>query len=224
MSAREFGLDYFQLYDIENPQLVQESVTLKGQFDKEPERGRLRRLNRFANPVSKNGEPILDKYAHLTSYFLHDPTSEPKRVVIFSNQFGREQKIVTYSTIALLAPARKIERGSKFPEKLDHYKVYRVIDGDPVGKEVKLEDQFASREAKVTYPIAFAVPVKKEHEGKTFPIHNEKAHLVFYRITPSENIPKSIKAYDQFGRYYLKIGVSYLLGVPSMKVDWKELD
>ena len=39
MSAREFGLDYFQLYDIENPQLVQESVTLKGQFDKGPERG-----------------------------------------------------------------------------------------------------------------------------------------------------------------------------------------
>jgi hypothetical protein len=226
MNAKEFQLDYFQIYDLEVPKDVREfspSVMLKGQFDQEPELAKPQFLKKFANPVSKNGEAIFDKNAHLTWYNLtsYDPTIG--RNVKVANQFG-EQEIVIYGVVGLLVPALKRKPGSVFPEptKLGHYKIYRVIDGQRVGKPVKLEDQFHKREAEVYDPVAFAVPVSKEHHGRVFPIHNKNAHLTIYKVKPSKDMPDVIDARDQFGLHrYLKMGRSYLLAVPSKKVQWK---
>jgi hypothetical protein len=42
-------------------------------------------------------------------------------------------------------------------------------------------------------------------------------------VQPSKDIPDVIDARDQFGTHrYLKMGVSYLLAVPSKKVEWRE--
>ncbi len=219
MNAQDLKLDYFQVYDISN-QRVRYSVTLKGQFDKEPKKSELVVLDWFANNVSKNGEPIFDRNAHLTCYYLYQPLAEPARVVVVENQFGM-QEIRIGHIHALLTPAEKIEKGSEFPDKLDHYKIYRVLDGKPVGKVVKLKDQFGASEAQVTYPYAFAVPAKKEHAGKVFSIYNEKAHLTIYKISPREII-KKVTVRDQFSRRYRSIEVlrSILLAVPSIKVKW----
>ena len=219
MNAQELRLDYFTFYDVAN-QDAGYIVGLQGQFDKTPEKVRLNYLNLFANPASKNGEPIYDKNAHFNWYDLYDPVPDPTRIVEYENQFG-QQKLVTGRSYALLAPAQKREKGSTFPEKLDHYKVYQVLQGEPVNQAVKLETQFGSGEAKIYYPAFFAVPVRKWWEGQTFGIHNEKAHLVLYKIYPAP-AEKTVVDRDQFGQRYLQVFRSVLLAAPSVKLRWQE--
>ena len=67
MTAKELRLDYFQIYDVAN-RPAEGSVLLQGQFDQTPLKMQLALLDFFANPVSKNGEPIYDKNAHLAWY------------------------------------------------------------------------------------------------------------------------------------------------------------
>ena len=63
----------------------------------------------------------------------------------------------------------------------------------------------------------------KELYGKVFPIHNHEANLTIYKVTPSQDMPDVIDVRDQFGVHRcLKMGQSYLLAVPSKKVEWKE--
>lgn len=219
MTAKELQLDYFQFYDVPN-QDCGAIVGLQGQFDKQPEKARVNYINLFANPVSKNGEPIYDKNAHLTWYDIYDPSPDPTRVINYENQFGKGQ-LYTGRSYALLTPTWKLEKGSSFPEKLDHYKVYQVLHAEPVNKSVKLKDQFGSREARVFYPRFFAVPVKKWAEGQTWGIHNEQAHLVLYIVQPGP-ASKTVRTRDQFGSRVQHAMRSVLLGAPSVKLDWKE--
>ncbi|NOQ46122.1 MAG: hypothetical protein GQ559_05555, partial [Desulfobulbaceae bacterium] len=197
------------------------TVYLQTQFDKEPDLGNLVFLDWFANPASKNGEPMYDKKAHLASYCLYQPAPEPMRTVVLANQFGK-QKIIIGRPRCLLAPSMKIEKDSKFPKKLDHYKVFQVLEGEPINKEVKLEDQFDKTKVKITYPYAFAAPAEKRHEGRVFPVQNKKAHLIIYKITPHK-IEKSRITSDQFGKHQLNFYQSILLAVPSIKLKWKEV-
>lgn len=222
MNAHELRLDYFQIYDAAN-QRVRERVLLKDQFDEEPEKDLLTFLDWFANPVSKNGEELYDKRAHFTGYYLYQSVPDPARLVYLENQFG-EQKIVIGRAFRLLVPAAKRTREmTLYSRELSHYKVYGVIEGEPPKKEVKLEDQFGRSESPVLYPYGFAAPAEKEHEGKHYPIQNEQAHLVLYRLGP-RRMRKGITVADQFGRYYLGIYRPLLLAVPSIKLEWKELD
>lgn len=219
MTAKNLKLDHFQIYDVANENAPY-SVSLKGQFDNKRQEHRLLALTFFANPVRKNDERIYDRQAHLTCYrFQQSP--EPRRAVWLNNQFGK-QKIYTGNAELLLSPAKKYRSGGTFPKKLDHYKVYRVIKGKSINRTVKLRDQFGKSKVKVLTPYGFAVPVKKRHDGKTYPIHNKKAHLVLYRITPYQQ-KESIVARDQFGKYKLKVFWSILLAVPSRKIKWKKV-
>lgn len=221
MTAKELKLDYFQFYDVAD-QPAGQIIGLQGQFDKAPEKAQVRNLNLFGNPVSKSGEPIFDKNAHLSFYNLYDPTPDPIREVNFENQFGKS-KLITGRAYALLTPTWKVEPGSSFPKRLDHFKVYQVLQGEPVNKPVKLADQFGKREARVYHPMFFAVPVKKWADGQTFGINNEKAHLVLYRVDPA-GVQKAIKARDQFGARIQNVFRSVLLAAPTLKSKWKELD
>lgn len=220
MNARDLRLDYFKIYDVSN-HLAGYRVALQGQFDKFADKVELMALSMFANPVSKNGERLYDRHAHLTYYSLHQQVIEPTRAVVFENQFGK-QKILIGHAHKLMVPAEKYGRGSEFPKELDHYKVYAVLKGRHVEQRVKLKDQFGSQEVEVADPFAFAVPVKKIHHGETFGIHNERAHLVIYRMTPG-SVDQTKLVRDQFGRRYLRILRSVLLGTPSLKLEWREV-
>lgn len=220
MNAKDLKLDYFLIYNVAN-QWARHSVYLQTQFDRTHDLGSLVFLDWFANPVSKNGEPMYDKKAHLASYYLYQPVSEPMRAVLLENQFGR-QKILTGSPRCLLVPAMKMEKDSKFPKKLDHYKVFQVLEGEPVGREVKLVDQFGKSKVKIAYPYGFAAPAEKKHGGRVFPVQNKKAHLVLYKITPRK-VEKSRITADQFGKHQLNFYQSILLAVPSVKLKWKEV-
>jgi len=232
MNAIEFRLDYFQIYELERPISILRTtiVELRGQFDKEYAKARLISLDKFADRVSKNGEDFYDKNAHLNWYSLRQPNiPNRRRLVIVRNQFyPQEQELLIYRLVGLLVPAQKrIYPSRKFSPitELDHYKVYRVIEGQRVDRPpVKLEDQFGGREARVYEPYCFAVPVFKKYRDKEYKILNKDAHLTIYKATPSKDVPAVVDTRDQFAaRRGLKLGPSYLLAVPSKKVDWKDV-
>lgn len=220
MNAQELKLDHFKIYDVMDNR-VDYQVTLQGQFDEEPEEAELLVLSHFANPVSKNQEPLYNHNAHLTWYRLYQPMPEPTRTVVVENQFGQHTLLIG-RPFALLAPAQKRERGSQFPVELDHFKLYRVLGGEPLDEQVTLQDQFGSQEARVIFPLAFGVPVRKAYLGHISPIHNEKVHLLIYRIT-SQPVREGRPVRDQFGRRYLCFFRSVGLAVPSLKQEWNEI-
>lgn len=218
MTAQELKLDYFKFYDVSNYAL-NEWVTIQGQFDEDPENVQLLYLDLFGNAVSKNREPFFDRNSHLTWYNIFDPAPEPARRVMIENQFG-QQRLIIGPARHFLAPARKYVKGSVFPARLDHFKVYRLLHGDPVDRPVMLQDQFGRDRARVTVPVAFAVPVAKRHGGTTTPVKNKRAHLVIYRIT-HRPVVKSALIRDQFTKRYITTIRSAYLAVPSVKLDWK---
>jgi hypothetical protein len=220
MTANELKLDYFKIYDVENRD-AQGDVFLRGQFDRRLQRMRLTLLDFFANPVSKNGEPLYNKNAHLTWYRGVQP-AEPIRQVSLENQFGKF-KIRTGTGYGLLVPTQKVERGSAFPEDLDHFKVYRLAEVLKVpAKELKLKDQFGGDEVRLNLPLYFAVPVLKRHGEKDYPIQNGSAHLLIFSITVRD-IQKKITLRNQFAKgISINVVRSIMLAVPSLKRDWKQ--
>ena len=229
MNAQELELDHFEVYRIFPQQFLPNVVMLRGQFDiRGPERCQLEWRTWFANPVSKNGEPIFDKHAHLVGYRLREPMPQPPRVAKIENQFGVAE-IHLGDAAGLLVPARKIERGLEYPEKLDHYRFYQAYEErqEPVTRRpIKLKDQFAKDgvEVMVYQVVGFAVPVEKKHEGGEFLIHNEKAHLALYTITRSRPIHREVHFEDQFRWGYASRFARILLAVPSVKHGWNEGD
>lgn len=225
MTSRDLGLDHFLFYDVAD-QAAAESIGVQTQFEigptAGPERIRLASTLLFGNPVQKNEEKILDPHAHLTWYRVFDPVPDPTRVVNYRDQFGR-RRIVIGRKAAFLTPTHKVERGSRAPEKLDHYVAYQVLDAKPVNRAVKLRDQWGTTEARVMYPLFFAAPSRKWHAGETYGIKNAKAHLAIYRISPS-SIRKTARTRDQFGSRVVQAFRSVLLAVPCAKGKWEVVD
>ncbi|MCB1033876.1 MAG: hypothetical protein KDD47_08600 [Acidobacteria bacterium] len=222
--SKTLGLDHFRAYDLV-ARAVDYSVSLRGQFDRKgPRRHRLVSLEHFSNPVDKNGEGILDRQAHLDWYALDPATAaEPVRTVELANQFGT-QSLTIGDAALLLVPTEKIEKGSRPPLGLDHFKCYRVLEGTtPAAASLRLEDQFLrSRRVRLEIPLFFCVPVTKEYRKGIEEIHNPKAHLTIYRISPREHATKR-KVRDQFDEYALSILSTAMLAVPTRKLRWAEV-
>ena len=221
MTAHEFRLDYFKFYDVENRD-AQADLLLRGQFDRRFQKMQLRLLEFFGNAVSKNDEPLYDRNAHLAWYVGVQPT-EPLRRVIVENQFG-EFDIRTGRGFGLLVPTQKVERGSQFPEQLDHYKVYRLADVERAPeKALNLRDQFGRDEVRLRLPLYFAVPVVKRHGKKTYFVRNDRAHLLIFSMT-SRELQKNVRLRNQFANGIgVRVVRSLMLAVPSLKRDWKQL-
>ncbi|CAM2069159.1 hypothetical protein SCOR_27570 [Sulfidibacter corallicola] len=217
--AQPFQLDEYLCYQVD-PQRVGARVELFGQFDHDWQPVYVYEFYRFCNPAEVNGDPINDKFAHL-SWYHFDPMGdpEPKRRVVVQNKFGTFDLTIGES-FWLLVPTEKIEPGSEFPHRLDHYKVYEVLQGERVNKDVFIRDQFTSEGNVAMRPRYFAVPVEKLHDDKHFPINNPKDHIVFYDKDPiTRNFYRP--TVDQFGRKPMKTRVSELLGCASAKLFWE---
>lgn len=221
MEATKLKLDYFKFYDVEN-QAAKAEISLRGQFDRRAVPMTVNVLDFFGNPVSKNGEPIYDRHAHLTWYRGLQPP-EPMRHVLGKNQFGRFD-IRIADSLGLLVPTQKVVRGSAFPETLDHYKVYRVVQFEKVPTVTReLRDQFVSESVRIGPPVAFAVPVSKTHRPPATTIHNPTAHLLIYQITPRD-FQKRIKLRNQFAKdASVRVVRSLFLAAPGLKLEWKTL-
>ncbi len=218
MNATELKLDYFKIYEVENRR-VQITVPVQGQFDPAPKIIELMVLAYFANAASKNDEPYYDKQAHLTFYTVYQQVPEPTRLVVAQDQFGNHQ-LVTGNVFGFLAPAQKFEAGSSLAEELDHFKVYTVLEHQPVNQKANLSDQFGAGGVAIMGPSFFAVPVMKWRPGKVYGIHNKTAHLLIYSITP-QPMERGILVEDQFATYPLTVVRSVGLAVPCLKQSWK---
>ena len=219
----EDGLDHFKVYEVDKVE-VGFRVRLTDQFADNPKESHLHSLSFFANPTSKvhkNGEEvsIKDKNAHLTWYEIDQEQQEPRRTVRFANQFG-EHSVDIKDPRFLLVPTQKIsDEGSEFPESLDHFKCYEVIEVNtaPQPPVVKLSDQFGSEQVKVRRVRFFCLPVMKEREnGEVYDIMNAADHFAVYDITPKEH-QLGIAVKDQFEERDLKVIRSMFLAVPSEK-------
>lgn len=220
--------DHFKVYTVDNLEAGYE-VTLEDQFDREldtKEQVKLVTIEFFANPVRKDDSEIQCPNAHLTWYRFE--SQGPGRVVTFKNQFD-EQTWQLGEPVYLLVPTEKKypETEGGFPDGLDHYKCYEAASEEFSEREVVLEDQFDKRldrqeRAVVQRPMFFCNPVRKNGEE----IKEPENHLACYLITSEESSPLSldVKVENQFGEAALVVTKSYMLCVPSEKLEFKVLE
>ncbi len=214
-------LDHFKFYQVDvNIRPGRTPVMLNGQFDNGFRPHIVTQLTHFGNPVSKNDEGIVDKFAHLSWYDL-EPTVEARKTARVVNQFGGDMISVQVST-GLLAPAEKIEPGSQFPQGLNHFKLYKIdYFRDFKPRVVTLYDQFDKKPITVRLikPKFFAVPVAKKHGKKAFPMvknANDRDHLVVYEFAPVlYEVERTVN--DQFQGGDLRNFRARYLAVPTAK-------
>ncbi len=225
-----FKIDHFKVYKVDTLGVILPfQVRLKDQFDITPPKpADLLFIEYFANPVSKNGQRIIDSTAHLTWYRLEEDAPVIPRTIRITNQFGTF-KWQLGKPVYLLVPTHKIEKDIPFPDTLtiDHFKCYEVLAVESLQRRVTLVDQFdkrLDREEKVIVdrPLFFGVPVMKNERA----IINKIDHLACYHISPlagpTPPSPINVIFENQFGTDTLTTRESYMLCVPSKKDVLKE--
>jgi hypothetical protein len=221
-----FKLDHFKMYGISDVEAQETpSVTVKDQILKEPLLITPQKLHYFCTPVAKAYKKkvteIIDKSAYLAWYPYGNDIE--LKTVTYLNQFTDfKPKQLKFNKIeALMVPTEKVERGSRFPENLDHYLCYKVTEGSDPEATATLEDQFQKTSASVKGPIYFCVPCSKNDRGHDFPIKNVADHLAVYSITSGPDVPEEanrLKVNNQFGEQSFKILRQVYLLVPTQKI------
>jgi hypothetical protein len=182
----------------------------------------------FCNPVQKYHEPmppipISYEENHLTVYNITGVFPEYWYVQV-DNQFGW-QELYVYGPVALAAPTQKLVPGDHpEPKYLDHYLLYAVLSGSPVGAIVDLDDQFPdmATAVNVTYPRYFANPVLlKEHGPNYTSAWYPETHLVFYDIWDNLEFSPWVTVDNQFEYGVLNLTKGQLLAVPSVKLYYE---
>ena len=218
--------DHFKFYwvDGDTAPYIGEDVQLLDQFG--AFNATVEYAMEFGNPVKKKvyGEepsPISNPDHHLALYTIDCGGEYVVRSVEVSNQFGYEQQLNVYGPVALAVPTQKlVPGGHEEPVGLNHYLLYGVDAGTPVGISVNLTDQFSPEpdpDIWVYEPIYFANPVQKTVGENVTEIWDPTAHLVFYYID-SLAMPTSVQVYNQFDNQTLNLLYSDLLAVPSEKI------
>lgn|GEM_PF-6049901 len=186
----------------------------------------------FAIPVSKEVEKkgitkIKDQDAHLTWYNIADNDKEfPNKVnrtpVEYRNQITDFEPafLTTGDLNGILLPAQKIKGDHKFPDNLDHYLCYAIVEGITAYKEaVKLNGQYTKdTPQKARGPVFFCVPCSKDNKE----IKNKEDHLVAYKLDMKDIEPTSISAKDQWGTHDFDIISQAYLLVPTKKKPKKK--
>ena len=230
-SSPAFHLDHFKFWKVKSIPF-EAGIALKGQFDKDGWRARVRSLEYLGNPVDKNAEGIQNEKLHYLGYVI-ETGPQPKRSVTLRNQLtvSEPNGVVTWTIgppTLLLNPAAKshvIITPPPSPPDGSHFACYRVLDPKPLGPPIRLSDQFDKKREKIEQitkllPVFFCVPVVKTHDGKESPILDEKTHLAIYRIDPQDAFAISVMAVDQFGVKSPSSEHSEMLAVPSLKLAW----
>jgi len=139
------------------------------------------------------------------------------------NQFGT-QELTVYGPIKLGVPTQKVEPGAHEPPVcLDHFLLYKVIEGPSVDVVVGLYDQFHDEpEVLVVQPVFFANPVRKTHGGIVTEIKNPEAYLVFYEILGGV-FETEVQVVNQFGEQTFYLYDPDFLAVPSVKLSAEQL-
>lgn len=169
-------------------------------------------LDKFANPVEKNGEPIFEPLLHQTWWLIDNP--QPGWLVRLENQFGLQDWYVGDGRY-LVNPALKNEPGQ--PPPWNHYECYEA-QGPAMGMPVQLIDQFGFYDAIVMEPELFCNPCAKDAFGILYDIIDPAIHLACYRLDPPYPSGFQFFAFDQFGEWLLEAIETCWLCVPSLKL------
>jgi len=228
-----FTINHYWTYMVPLPLTVSVSLDLQDQFGDSQHNALL--LDRFAIPVDKNGEGIIDPIAHLSWWRLLDGIDNPFRRVVVTNQFG-EHELEVFEAEYLLAPAVKnpdpngttadaVPDPGPDPDPLDHYKCYKVL-GEQVDRPVTLADQFQLGSGNSLEPVYLCNPVKKSHidVGIEFPIVKPTEHLVCYFLLFPGVPGMGLIFRDQFIEAQIPLGFVDLLCVPSTKDEVVQVD
>ena len=214
--------DHFKCYLTEGVEFMGEAVYLEDQW------GGVEAMVGwdwfFCNPVEMWHDevvtPIWHPDHHLTLYGLEYEEEPQTWFVTVDNQFGT-QELTVYGPIKLAVPTQK--EGHEPPVCLDHFLLYEVIEGPSVDVVVDLYDQFHDEpEVLVTWPVFFANPVRKTHDGEVTEIKNPEAHLVFYEILGGV-FETDVQVVNQFGEQTFYLDDPAFLAVPSQKVSCEGL-
>jgi len=171
-------------------------------------------LDKFANPVDKNGEGMLDPMLHYTWWAFHQPQSVWWTTIM--NQFG-EQVWQVKDGRYLLNPALKDMTGD--PPLANHYRCYDAT-GPAVNIPVILVDQFGTYSMMATEPVIFCNPTTKCIEGgQTEPIVEPIAHLACYKLEPVMSVGIPATAIDEFGAWPITLEQPCWLCLPTDKID-----
>ncbi|MHC4469433.1 MAG: DUF7450 family protein [Planctomycetota bacterium] len=232
-------IDHFKVYELDGDPTVEFEVFLHGQFEKEgyyiP--ARLTKLVYFANPVKKvTGTEetfVKDHDAHFNWYRLAQDQREPRREVLFQNQFG-EGSVVLGQPRFLLVPTQKLApRLHGKAGLIDHYKCYPILGTPsvvlPKGR-LALADEFkpsVDRSVEVLAAKYLCVPVAKKRKlsDPEPQILNPDEHLLVYWIKakPRNGLVKSKDQFAPLGPRTLRTEDAVFLCVPTKKIAWKAL-
>jgi len=225
-------LDHFKFYEIINGPYVGEVMQqVEDQFYTGIDEVQVQYARYFGNPIAKTNDgtvtPIGDSDHHLMLYDITTPTTQTWSVVV-DNQFGRDTLTVT-GPVMLAVPTLKEEHDP--PWWLDHYLLYKVIEGEDVQEVVDLEDQWHKEsDVEVHHPVYFANPAGKVppnidwSPGMPLTLHNSDDHLVLYEIV-GETFQKDVNIQNQFHQSEtISVEVATLMAVPSEKVSFEEVE
>jgi hypothetical protein len=225
-------LDHFKFYQVVGGPHVDVVLPKVGdQFYTGVEEVEVGSLRYFGNPVAKTHDGVVteigDTDHHLTLYDITTPTVQHWAVEV-DNQFGPQELTVT-GPVMLAVPTLKEGHGP--PMWLDHFLLYRVIDGEDVQVTVDLEDQWHKEsDVEVYHPVYFANPAGKIspyvdwNPSDPLIIQNPDEHLVFYQIA-GEPYQGNVGIQNQFHQQeILSVSEAELLAVPSQKIGFEPVE
>jgi hypothetical protein len=212
-------LDHFLLYEVIEPEYIEEYVDLTDQFGSD-DHVTVYAPAFFANPVQKTdavGVTEIELGEHLLFYWMDGSVTAPPAQVQVDNQFGTGQTLdLSYPAELLALPSRKDVPPTP---PLDHFKCY-AADGPPLEEVyVYLEDQFGIHESvQVFAPLMFCNPVDKVH-GTMTTSSNPDNHLTVYSIEPASQY-WAVTVDNQFGNAQeLLVTGPVALAVPTQKLE-----
>jgi len=166
---------------------------------------------------------VVDTTDHLSWYRAFGNNLLKGLHVVFQNQFQTDTVRVDLLR-HFLVPTRKFPHDP--PDRLDHYKSYRIKKARTIKRPVLLQDQFdlmdpANPFERIDSLLAryFMTPTRKQIPGQLpEPTYDTVTHYVAYQIYPSRRMPHIRDLEDQFGIHIVQVDSSEMLLVPTNKL------
>ena len=213
--------DFFEVLPVTPSRKIDHEVNLKGPFDSDVTETFLSGPRLFSQAIGHGDKSHGRPRAYLNWYRIERPTDEPARVLSVEDELqgGSTYSITLGSAAMLLSPAQRLKTGpaSAIPERLNHFKAYKIVKGGPNGRDVELTGTLGPSRPKVLKPAYFCVPVEHWHHDEHSPVKSINDCLVVYELE-SRDVKNSVTTLDQFGINTLKTTSSKWLCVPARLV------
>ncbi|MGH8003530.1 MAG: DUF7450 family protein, partial [Limisphaerales bacterium] len=227
------GRNHYKTWRVlQQDQIVSRTVYVRDQFVKfiKDTTVRLDSINYLSNPTRKivfdaTGSDtfnVVDTTDHLSWYRAFGNNLLKGLYVVFKNQFQTDTIRIDQVRYFLL-PTRKFPHNK--PDRLDHYKAYRIRNPRAFARPIELQDQFDLIDPRgpelinSLVPRYFMTPARKQIPGALpEPVYDTVTHYVAYEINPKRPITLIRDLEDQFGIHAVRVDSSELLLVPTTKL------